>query len=417
MEFVSLYNESVMSQNPFENAQQQLARAKLLATTLPESLMTSLLHPQREITISIPLLRESGQLEFFEGYRVQYSNARGPYKGGIRFHPDANIDEVRALALWMTIKCAVADIPMGGGKGGIVVDPKKLSKDELKKLSEGWVDALYDVIGPNKDVPAPDVNTTGEIMQWMGERYEMLTRDTTKATFTGKPLTYGGSLGRTPATGYGGFYVFDALKEKYGFAGNERVVVQGFGNVGSYAAKKFFESGYKVIAVSNSKETLYHPDGLDIAAVIAAYETTHSFESLTAYQHLSADDVLTITTDILIPAALENQFTKDNAEHISTQIILELANGPTTPEADDIFFTRGIPVIPDVLANSGGVTVSYYEWKQNLTGETWEEEVVLTKLQIQLSEQAQLVYEKSEEYKTDLRRGAFILALERLGKK
>lgn len=399
--------------NPFENALRQLWGAAN-AGEFNNELIEKLSRPEREITVTIPVLMDDGSQRFFEGYRVQHCNKRGPYKGGIRFHPQADLDEVRALALWMTMKTAVAGIPMGGGKGGVVVDPKILSTTELERLSRGFVQALWRDLGPQIDVPAPDVNTTPEIMSWMVDEYEKLSGDTSKATFTGKPLGQGGSEGRGAATGMGGFYVFDALREKVGLSEGATVAIQGMGNVGGHAAAIFAANGYKVVAMSDSKGGIYKEDGLDPKAV-EEYKKEHlSLSGFPGAKEISNTELLELPVDILVPAALENQITGDNAPRISAKFVLELANGPTTPEADDILYQKGTAVIPDILANAGGVVVSTFEWEQNLAGENWTEENVLKKLKDTLVPQAELIWQKAEEKKVPLRVAAFIVALERL---
>lgn len=399
--------------NPFENALAQLSRATAVQA-FPESFLAQLRKPEREIVVSIPVKMDDGSIRVFEGYRVEHNSARGPYKGGIRYHQDTEINEVRALALWMTMKTAVADIPMGGGKGGITVNPKELSKPELERLSRGWVKMMHRNIGPRVDVPAPDVNTTPEIMSWMVDEYAKLSGDTTGATFTGKPLDQGGSEGRGAATGQGGFDVFLPLQKAYGLPDQVTVAIQGMGNVGGHAARIFHAHGHKVIAMSDSKGGLINENGLDPAEVEAYKQSHGSLMGFPNARQISNPELLLLPCDVLIPAALENQLTQQNALHVQAKMILELANGPTTPEADDILFGRGIVVVPDILANAGGVTVSTFEWEQNLKDEHWTEADVLEKLNLILSKQAMEIYEKARQLNTDLRRAAFIIALERL---
>lgn len=400
-------------QNPFEQALSQLARAQAIRP-IPDELFKRLKQPEREVLVSIPVKMDDGSLSVFDGYRVQYSSLRGPFKGGIRYHQATDIHEVRALALWMTIKCAVADIPMGGGKGGVTVDPKKLSRGELERLSRGWVSALLPVLGPQRDVPAPDVNTTPEMMGWMVEEYERLTGDKSGAAFTGKPLGRGGSEGRVEATALGGFYVFDALREKLDIERGARVVVQGMGNVGGNAAKIFSREGYTIIAMSDSRMAIANEHGLDPVAVEAHKKAHGSLSGFPGATEMTNAQLLELRTDVLIPAALENQITAENARRINAKLILELANGPTSPEADDILFERGIPVIPDILGNGGGVIVSTFEWEQNLKKEHWSEAEVHTRLKEIVQREASRIAAQASELKTDLRRSAFILALERL---
>ncbi len=403
----------MQSSNPFMNAMNQLVRANAVKP-FSEEFLSRLHHPNREIHISIPVTMDDGSLKIFEGYRVQYNNARGPYKGGIRYHQDTDISEVKALAFWMALKCAVANIPMGGGKGGITVDPKKLSKTELEKLSRGWIKLMAPVIGPKVDVPAPDVNTTPEIMAWMTDEYEKITGDTTHAVITGKPIDKGGSEGRGPATGLGGFYVFDVLRQKLNLPESCTIVIQGFGNVGYNAAEILSEYGHKIIALSDSKGAIVNENGLDIKAVNEYKKINGKIEGYPGSRTITNEELLTLPCDVLVPAALENQITDKNANDIKAKMVLELANGPTTPDADDVLLGRGITVVPDILANAGGVTVSTFEWEQNLKGEHWSEKDVFEKLKKIMDNETTLIYNKSQELKTDIRRAAFIVALERI---
>jgi glutamate dehydrogenase (NAD(P)+) len=400
-------------QNPFQNAMSQLDKVAAI-TNFKTDFMTRMREPNRDIRISIPVLMDDGTTKVFEGYRVEYNNARGPYKGGIRYHQDTEVNEVKALAFWMTLKCAVAGIPMGGGKGGITVDPKMLSKGELERLSRGWVRGLVDVLGPDKDVPAPDVNTTPEIMAWMNDEYMKITGEKTGATFTGKPLDRGGSQGRGPATGLGGFYVFEALRAKLNLPEKCIVAIQGFGNVGSNAGHIFAQHGHTVIAVSDSKSAIVKEDGLDLDAVENYKKEKGTLDGFPGSRSITNAELLLLPCDVLVPAAFENQITDANANGVQAKVVLELANGPTTPEADEILFKKGIAVIPDILANSGGVTVSYFEWDQNLKGEHWTEEQVFAKLLPLMNDASEKIFDKAKNANTDLRRGAFILALERI---
>jgi len=399
--------------DPFTNALAQLVRAQAVGN-LKSDIIERMSFPEREIRVSIPVKMDDGLIKIFEGYRVQHSSARGPYKGGIRFHPQTDINEVKALALWMTLKTAVANIPMGGGKGGITVDPKSLSRGELERLSRGWVKALYRDLGPKIDVPAPDVNTTPEIMSWMADEYANITGDTTNATFTGKPLEKGGSEGRDKATGLGGFMVFNVLKGVLGLETRARIAIQGMGNVGGFAAHIFAEQGYKVIALSDSKSGIYNSEGIDSKAAEKYKKANGSLKGFPDAKEITNAELLLLETDVLIPAALENQITEENARQIKAKVVLELANGPTTPSADDILFKKNIPVIPDILANSGGVIVSFFEWKQNLTNEHWNETVVQEKLKEILEREAREIWKRASYLATDMRRGACIVALERL---
>ncbi len=397
----------------FENALFQLDRATNVHP-FPQDFLDYLQHPEREIRISIPVVMDDGTVRFFEGYRVQYTNARGPYKGGIRYHEQTDIEEVKALAFWMSLKCAVVNIPMGGGKGGVTVNPKLLSKGELERLSRGWIRAMADVLGPDKDVPAPDVNTTSEIMGWMADEFKTITGDARGAVITGKPLDQGGSAGRATATAQGGFYVFEALKERLGLPERCRVVIQGFGNAGQHAAELWNQAGHHIVAMSDSQGAIFNPAGIDIDAVREHKKTTGSVIGLHGARTLSQQEMLELECDVLIPAALENQIHEKNAAQINAKLVLELANGPTTPEADDILFSKGIPVIPDILANAGGVTVSTFEWEQNLKGEHWGEADVFQKLSMIMQTEAGEIYDLARLKKTDMRRAAFIVGLQRI---
>lgn len=399
--------------NPFQNAMSQLDRA-IQVKKFDEKFLKTISRPNRQIKISIPVILDNGELEVFEGYRVQYNNARGPYKGGIRYHPDTDIEEVKALAFWMALKCAVANIPMGGGKGGITVDPKKLSKKELESLSRGWIKLMSPIIGPHIDVPAPDVNTTPQIMAWMVDEYSKITGDTTNAVITGKPIEIGGSEGRGPATGLGGFYVFDFIKSKLNLPTSCRIVIQGFGNVGGNAAEILSNHGHHIIAISDSKGAIYKEDGINIKDLNEYKKINGHISDFPGSKNITNEELLTTMCDVLIPAALENQITDQNAYQINTKLIIELANGPTTPLADDILYERNIPVIPDILANAGGVTVSTFEWQQNLKKEHWTEVEVYTKLKKIMEEETEIIWQKAVELKTDIRRAAFIIALERI---
>ena len=370
--------------------------------------------PDREVRVSIPVEMDTGVLRIFEGYRVEHNNALGPYKGGLRYHPDVDIDEVRALALWMTIKCAVAGLPMGGGKGGVTVDPKFLSEHELEKLTRGWTRRMADMLGPRKDVPAPDVNTGPREMDWMADEFGKITDDMTGAVVTGKSLGRGGSEGRGTATAQGGFFLFEALKERLGLAGELRVAIQGIGNAGRHAAEIWRRAGHKIVGVSDSRGALLDERGLDVEQVLRHKDGQKTLEGFPGPRYSTNEDLLTMECDLLIPAALENQIDEAIAKKVRARAVLELSNGPTTTGADDILFSKGVSVIPDVLANSGGVTVSTYEWEQNLKGEHWSEEEVFDKLRKNMEEQGAQMFHLANELYTDLRRAAFVLALRRI---
>ena len=387
-------NMSIAQQsNPHKNSVKQLEEvAKVLRqsyqdTETFDAAIDRLKTPDRVIEEKIRIRMDDGTTQTFQAFRSQHNNAVGPYKGGIRFHPGVTKEEVMALSTWMTWKCSVTGIPYGGAKGGIIVDPRKLSKTELERLSRAYALFLAPHIGPWVDIPAPDVNTDGQIMAWMVDEYEQAAMKRNKtlvenpiATFTGKPLLLGGSKGRTEATGLGGFYVLENLAKKLKLNPKKTTIaVQGFGNVGYWFAYFASKAGCKVVALSDSRGGIYDKDGLDPEKVLAHKEAGGTVGSYTGKQ-ISNSELLELSVDILVPAALENVLTKENARKIQAKLVLELANGPTTPEADEIFAQRKIDVIPDVLANAGGVTVSYFEWVQNLQGYYWEKDLVLERL-------------------------------------
>jgi glutamate dehydrogenase len=394
--------------NAFENALNQINRAAKEAE-VSQDIIDQLLAPMREVRVNIPVKMDDGSLKIFEGYRVQHNNWRGPFKGGIRYHQDVEINEVRALATWMSFKTAVAGIPMGGGKGGVTVNPKDLSESEKEGITRGWVRAMKGVIGPEIDVPAPDVNTRPQEMAWIADEFGHA------AVVTGKPIENGGSAGRGTATAQGGYYIFETLRDRL-FDGAESgtVVIQGFGNAGRVFAKICAKNDLKVIAVSDSRGGVHNPDGLDIEKLGVHKDATRSVQDFEGAKNITNEELLMLECGLLVPAALENAITADVAPAIQAKAILELANGPTTPEADDILFEKGIMVVPDILANSGGVTVSYFEWDQNMKEETWSADDVDAKLKTLMVDASNAVWDRKEKYSVDLRRGAFILALERL---
>lgn len=400
--------------NAFANAMKQLdSSAK--AAKIPENIIKILRGSEREIVVRFPVKMDSGEMRVFEGYRVQYSSARGPYKGGIRYHSQTDIDEVRALAFWMAIKCAVANIPLGGGKGGITVDPKKLSKGELERLTRAFVRSIADIIGPEKDIPAPDVNTTSEIMAWIKDEYEKIVGHSSLGVVTGKPIEVGGSLGRATATAQGGFFVFEAARKKLALdPESSTIVIQGFGNAGATMAKILDHHGYRLIGVSDSQGGIWNENGLEIKELLKHKEETGSVVNFKNAKNITNEELLELPCGVLVPSALENQITVDNALEINAKMVLELANGPTTPEADEILERRGITVIPDVLANAGGVAVSYFEWLQNMQRETWSEEDVLTRLEKTMAEAFDSVWNKKTELGSSVRGAAFVVALERI---
>ncbi|WP_049936465.1 Glu/Leu/Phe/Val family dehydrogenase [Haloplanus natans] len=342
--------------------------------------------PKRRINVNIPIRMDDGSVEVFPSFRIQYNTARGPTKGGIRYHPSVNADEVDELAFLMSLKCAVANIPFGGAKGGIQVDPSRLSKGELERLSRGYIKEYHRNIGPETDVPAPDVNTDGRIMAWMRDEYESITGRQAPGVITGKPVELGGSEGREYATSLGGAVILDEFVNERGMTRKgTTVAVQGFGNVGSYLAEFLYERGYDVVAVSNVDGGIHDSSGIDVPALFDAYESSDDLFEFGAAEITNAD-LLTLDVDVLIPAAIENQITEANVAEVQADAVLEMANGPTTSRADEHLTERGIPVIPDILANAGGVTASYFEWVQNTTNEYWTEERVREKLATQLRE-------------------------------
>lgn len=400
--------------NPFESAKKQLQAAADIAQ-LDADKIEQLMNPDRYIEVSIPIKMDDGSQKIFEGFRSQHNNARGPYKGGIRYHQDVNLSEVLALSFWMTFKNAVIDVPFGGGKGGIIIDPKTLSGTELEKLSRGYMQKMFRNFGPQIDVPAPDVNTNGTIMGWMRNEFENLTGTIAPGVITGKAIEDGGSQGRTEATGFGGGYVLrEALAAGLVSGDRKTIAIQGFGNVATYLAEYAKEHGFKVVALSDSKGGIYNENGIDLATAAAHKKATKALKGLEGTTEISNEDLLELDVDVLVPAALENVLTKDNAEKIKAKFILEMANGPSTPEADSIFAQNGVTVVPDILANSGGVCVSYYEWYQNMHNEKWEKDAVLQKLDQQISKAFSEVVAAAKQHNTTLRTGAYVVAAQRI---
>lgn len=375
--------------------------------------------PERELTVSVPVVMDDGRIKVFTGYRVQHSSARGPCKGGIRYHPDVNISEVRALAALMTWKCAVVGIPYGGAKGGIQCDPAGMSEDELCRLTRRYTAAILPILGPRRDIPAPDVNTNPQVMAWIADTVSMLEGKAVMEIVTGKPISLGGSLGRKEATGRGvAIVTAELLKRKRRRLADTTVAVQGYGNVGSSAATILHQMGCKIVAVSDISGGLYHPGGLDIASINqhVADHPRHLLEGYSApgVEPITNDELLTSDVDVLIPAALEHQIRVDNAPHIRARMIVEGANGPTTREADDILQERGIIVVPDILANAGGVVVSYFEWVQDLQYFFWDEAEVNRNLQAIMVRAFAEVWDYCQEQKVPLRLGANMLAVSRV---
>ncbi len=374
--------------------------------------------PRRQITVSCPVLMDSGQLEVFTGYRVQYNVALGPAKGGIRYHPDVSLDEVTALAAWMTWKCAVAGLPFGGGKGGVICDPAQMSQRELEALTRRYVAELADSIGPEKDIPAPDVNTNAQVMAWVMDTYSMHVGQATTAVVTGKPLEMGGSLGRREATGRGVMIVTREAAKHLGIDLKTcRVAVQGFGNVGSISAELLAREGAKIVAVTDHVGGVHNPTGLDIQALLDFSKVHRTVNGFPGGSPITNDELFSLECDVLIPAALENQITMANAHTIKAKIIAEGANGPTSPDADN-FLTeqRGVFIVPDILANAGGVIVSYFEWVQDRHGYFWEEELVNARLETKMVHSFAEVLNAAKEYKVDLRTAAYIVAIGKVAK-
>jgi glutamate dehydrogenase (NAD(P)+) len=374
-----------------------------------------LTHPSRQIIVSIPFQRDNGELEVYTGYRVQYNFARGPAKGGIRYHPGVTLDEVTALAFWMTWKCSVVDLPFGGGKGGVTCDPSKLSASELERITRRYAAELVEVIGPNKDVPAPDLGTTPQIMAWFMDTYSMHVREAVPGVVTGKPLEIGGSRGRVEATGRGVSIVTLDELARLGIApSGARAVVQGFGNVGSLTAKFLSEAGCKVIGISDVTGGYHNERGIDVPGAIAYAQEHHSLDGYRGGTHVTNEQLLEIPCDVLVPAALENVLHAQNARRIKAKLIVEGATGPTTPEADAIFRQAGIDVVPDIVANAGGVIVSYFEWAQDRQGFFWRESEVNERLREQLLSNFNLVREIAQLRKVSYRTAAYMLAIQRV---
>lgn len=399
--------------NPFASFIGQLEKVRQMVE-IDENAFAQLQAPQKILEVSIPVKMDNGKIKVFRGFRVQFNDARGPYKGGIRFHPETTIDEVKALSAWMAIKTAVVNIPLGGGKGGVTVDPKELSESELEKLSRGYVGAIHKIIGPDLDVPAPDVYTNPKIMGWMMDEYEKLTGRHAAGTFTGKPLSIGGSKVRDIATAQGGFFVLDEAVKKMGMKKKPTVAIQGYGNAGCNIAKILQKAGYKITVVSDSQGTAVNQKGID------AWELEkHKIKSGTVADYPGAKEAgrnqcFEQKADILIPAAMENSITARNVGVIKAKLIVELANGPITPEAEKILERKKIVVVPDILANAGGVVVSYFEQVQNSGGYYWSKKEIMEKLEKIMRKSFDNVWKNKEEHDTDMRTAAYIVALSRI---
>jgi len=393
--------------NPFENAIRNLVQANRYAN-VPSGIFEKIKKPEQVHKFTIRTSARS-----YEGYRVQFNSARGPYKGGIRYHPQVDINEVKALALWMALKCAVVDIPYGGGKGGVACDPKQMPAKEKEAVSRGWAKAMAPHIGAWKDIPAPDVNTDSQTMAWILDEYEKITGRHEPAAITGKPVELGGSLGRDKATAQGGYFILrDALKANK--LKSRTVAVQGVGNVGGWLAEILHDKGFKVVAISDSRGAIHNPKGIDVHGALAHKQKKGMLKGFPGAHEITNEQLLALPVDILAPAALENVITRENAGKIKAKIVLEMANGPTTPEADAILNKKGIIVIPDILANAGGVTVSYFEWAQNLTGYSWDLVEVDRRLERQMSRAFKAVHETSKKHKIPYRTAANVSALGRI---
>jgi len=401
--------------NPFEVALKQLEEASKILN-IDKGILQILANPKRILTVSIPTKMDDGSIRVFTGFRSQHNDARGPCKGGIRYHPNVSLDEVKALSMWMTWKCAIANIPYGGGKGGIICNPKQMSENELERMTRRFAYLIADIIGPYKDIPAPDVYTGGKEMAWIMDTYSALKGNYVQPeVITGKPIAIGGSLGRNEATGRGLAYtVRDAAKKLNIDMKQATIVVQGFGNAGQFASKLVGDQGAKMIAASDSQGAIINNDGIDVDALMTFKKENGTIAGFENAKSISNEELLETECTILIPAALENQITGSNANKIKTKIIAEAANGPTTPEADEILFKKDILVIPDVLANGGGVTVSYFEWLQNLRREYWTEEEVNNRLDTNITKSFYDVYETHEKYNVDMRKAATLLAINRV---
>lgn len=412
-----------MAGNLFQDALSQLDLAAQYSHADPETIKR-LKYPQSTLEVSIPVRMDDGSLQIFPGYRVRHNNSRGPTKGGIRFHPNVNLDEVRALAFWMTLKCALVGLPFGGAKGGITVDPKKLSRLEVERLSRGFIEQTVNFIGPHTDIPAPDVYTNARIMGWMMDEYSKIMRSHTPGVITGKPIELGGSVGRDDATGRGAYYCIKELERHCGWnPADIRVAVQGFGNAGQHVAALLHRDGYRIVAVSDSQGAIYRDKGFDVPSLIHMKKETQRVQAvycegsvceMVPAEHIANEALLALDVDLLIPAALESAIRQDNVAAIKAPVIVEVANGPITSKADAALFERGVLVVPDILANAGGVTVSYFEWVQNKNGYYWTVEEVHERLHRIMEREFNHVYGLMSEHHISMRTAAYVHALNRL---
>ena len=409
-----------MAYNPYENVLKVMDEAAQILG-YSESDIEPLKYPERELKVSVPVEMDDGSTRVFEGYRVQHSTSRGPAKGGIRFHPAVNNDEVKALAAWMTSKCAVVNIPYGGGKGGVICDPHELSERALRAITRRFTAAIMPLIGPEQDIPAPDVGTNAAVMGWMMDTYSMLKGHCVHGVVTGKPIELGGALGRNEATGRGVMFTTRNIMKKLGMEMKDTdVAVQGMGNVGSITAKLLHQEGMKVVAVSDVSGGVYKKDGLDIPAILA-YLGKDRRNLLSGYEEdgmsrITNEELLELPVTVLVPAALENQINGSNADKIRAKLIVEAANGPTAAEADPILNDKGVVIVPDILSNAGGVVVSYFEWVQNIQSVSWTEEEVNAKLERIMNNSFDAVYNIAQEKKVPLRTGAYLIAVDRVVK-
>lgn len=413
-----------MNNSLFDDAMKRLKSA-IQYTDFDDEIALRVGTPKSCLEVSVPVRRDDGSLDFFKAFRVRHDDTRGPTKGGLRYHPSVSLDEVKSLAFWMTFKCAVVGIPFGGAKGGISVDAKSLSPMELERLSRGFIRLVADFIGPDVDIPAPDMYTNERIMGWMMDEYSMIRRQHVPAVITGKPVSMGGSVGRSDATGRGAYYCIRELAKKLRLEpAGTTVAVQGFGNAGQHVARLLHKDGYRIVAVSDSQGAIYRSEGFDIPSLIRTKEETRHVQAVYCdgalchsidAENLSNAELLELDVDILIPAAMENQITKENAGNIKARHIIEVANGPITSEADEILNAGDIQIVPDILANAGGVTVSYFEWLQNRSGNYWELQEVHQKLQTIMSREFERIYNLSLELNIDMRTAAYVHAIKRIG--
>ena len=400
-----------MTKNPFISAQQVIDQAVKIGD-LNKELAEYIKEPEKIVEVNVPVRMDSGKLKIFKGFRVQHNNFRGPYKGGLRFHPETNLDEVKALATWMSIKCAIVDIPYGGGKGGIEVDVKKLSEKEIEKLTRSFVRQVHNFVGPKIDIPAPDVNTNPKIIDWFYDEYSKIVGKKTPAVVTGKSIKNGGSLGRDTATARGAQIVLNQLIKKYKFP-IETVAIQGFGNAGENIAKLLYKQGLKIIAISDSSGAIYDPSGIDPNKISGLKKKFDRIANIPNVKIISNEKMIQLEVDLLALAALENVITEKNAKQINCKVILELANRPTTPEADKIIGKK-IKILPDILTNAGGVTVSYFEWLQNLKQSSWSADKVDKKLRDIMSQASDEIFALSEKKKITFRQAAYVIAVDKI---